>query len=235
MKAKRAACFFSDEEHEKIREVVKAAEMNTSGEIATMVVDRSDSYREAETLGAVLLSGLMALLVEVLIEYSVISAASPDWSVAGHKRSMFFLYGISIWTYIPLVFLLFFPSKLIFRKYPLLKLPFVGRKRIDEAVRERAVRAFYEKGLYKTRDETGILIFISLMERKVWILGDRGINRKIPHSRWRELARNLSTGVREDKAFPALCGVIESLGRELALHFPKKTDDVNELSDDVLT
>ncbi len=235
MKVKRAACFFSDEENEKIKDAVRSAEMNTSGEIAIMVVDRSDSYREAETLGAVLLSGLLALLAEVLIEYSVISVASPDWTFAGHKGSLFFLYGISIWTYIPIVFLLYFPAKVIFRRYPLLKLPFVGRKRIDEAVRERAVRAFYEKGLYKTRDETGVLIFISLMERKVWILGDRGINRKIPHSGWKEFARSLSMGVREDNVCAALCSVIENLGRELAVHFPKKADDANELSDEVLT
>jgi putative membrane protein len=235
MKAKRAARLFSEVEQEKIAVAVKAAEMNTSGEIATMVVDRSDSYREAETLGAVLVAGLLALIVEVLLEYSVISAASPDWSDVSHKWGIFFLYGISIWTYIPMVFLLFFPSKIIFKKYPILKLPLVGRKRIDEAVRERAVRAFYEKGLYRTRDETGVLIFISLMERKVWILGGRGINRKIPHSSWKELARELSAGLRENKAYDALCRIIGKLGGELAVHFPKKADDVNELSDEVLT
>ena len=234
MNAGRVTCLFNEAEKEKIKGAVKAAEMNTAGEIATMVVERSDSYREAETLGAVLIAGLLALLVEILLEYSVVSSASPEWGEAGRGWGLFILYGISIWTYIPLVILFFFPSKIIFRKYPLLKLPLVGKKRIDEAVRERAVRAFYEKGLYKTRDETGVLIFISHMERKVWILGDRGINRKVQHSFWTALVRELSNGLRENRACDALCGIIEKLGRELAAHYPKKPDDINELSDEVL-
>ncbi len=235
MKARRASCFFNQDEQRKIAVAVKTAEMNTSGEIATMIVDRSDSYREAESLGAVLLAGLLAMIVEFLLEYSIISAASPDWSEVNHGWGSILHYGISIWTYIPMVFLLYFPSKMLFKKYPIMKLPFVGRKRIDEAVRERAVRAFYEKGLYKTRDETGILIFMSLLERKVWILGDRGINTKVPHSLWRELALELSAGLRENKACDVLCRVIEKVGQEFAVHFPRKADDENELSDEVLT
>lgn len=234
MKAKAAARVFNDDEREKIANAVKAVEMKTSGEIATMVVDHSDSYREAETLGAVLLAGLLALIVEVLLEYLAVHAGIYEWSNGSHKRGLFFLYGISIWTYVPMVFVFFFPAKFIFKRFPMLKLPLVGRKRVDEAVRERAVRAFYEKGLYKTRDETGVLIFISLMERKVWILGDRGIDRKVSHSTWGEYARELTTGLRENKACEALCNIIGKIGMEVCVHFPRKVDDVNELSDEVL-
>lgn len=234
MKAKRAACFFNENEQNKIAEAVKDAEKKSSGEIATMVVDRSDSYREAETLGAVLLAGLFALIVELLLEYLVVSSAIRGWSDISHNRGYFLLYGISIWTYVPMVFLFFFPSKIICRKQPVLKLYLAGKRRIDEAVRERAIRAFYEKGLYKTRDETGVLIFISIMERKVWILGDKGIDRKIAHTSWRELSRELSTGLHENKACDALCAVIAKIGEELAVHFPRKADDFNELNDEVL-
>lgn len=234
MKVKHAGHFFNEEEKEKISAAVKAAEANTSGEIASMVVDRSDSYREAETLGAILLAGLLAFLVEVILEALTISAGNYEWSGNSHLGTEFLLHGVSIWTFIPLTFLFFLPTRYLFRKYPALKLPLVGRKRIDEAVRERAVQAFYEKGLYKTRDETGILIFISLLERKVWILGDRGIDRKISHTAWKELVRELSLGIREKRACESLCSVISKIGAELARHFPQKVDDVNELSDEVL-
>jgi putative membrane protein len=210
MKLPQAHTFFSEEEKETIRRAVEAAEATTAGEIATMVVDRSDSYREAETLGGVLVAGLFGGITCVVLHH------------------------VTIWTYIPLVFILFFPCHWLLRRQPQLKLPFVSRGRVAEAVRERAVRAFFEKGLYKTRDETGILIFISLLERKVWILGDRGIDRRISHETWQGLARELSVGIREGRAGAALVGVIGKCGEILAEHFPRKADDVNELADEVI-
>jgi putative membrane protein len=234
MRRLRAEEFFTDTEKEKIRISVENVEASTSGEIATMVVNRSDSYREAEILGAILIAGLFALIIEVLLEYIVVTTRINEWSDISYTSTQIFLHGISVWTYIPLVFLLFFPSRYIFRKLPALKLPFVGRRRVEEAVRERAVRAFYEKELFRTRDETGVLIFISLLEHKVWILGDRGIDRKIPRTLWQEFARDLSVGLHEKRACDTLCEIIGKMGRELALYFPRRTDDTNELTDKII-
>jgi putative membrane protein len=234
MNRKRSEKFFSEEENTRIRSAVKDAEGRTSGEIVAMVVDRSDSYREAETLGAVLTAAICALLAEIALQVVTLRLPAAEWGHGGGVGAELVLYGVSVWTYIPLVFLIFFPARYLFRRCESLKLPFVGRKRIDEAVRERAVRAFYEKGLYRTRDETGILIFLSLLEHKVWILGDRGIDTKIPHDIWQSLARDLSLGMREKRACEALCSVISACGGELARHFPRKPDDTNELADDVI-
>ncbi|HML78499.1 TPM domain-containing protein [Geobacter sulfurreducens] len=207
----KAELFFSSAEKERIRNAVAAAEAATSGEIVTMVVTDSDSYREAETLGAVLLAGLVSIAVAVVLHH------------------------VTIWTYIPLVFILFPAARAVIRRIPRLKLPFVGRARLAEAVRERAVRAFYERGLYRTRQETGVLIFISLLEHKVWILGDRGINAKIPPGFWEGLAGELARGIREGKGCDALCVAVAGCGAELARHFPRRADDTNELTDDLMT
>ena len=96
------------------------------------------------------------------------------------------------------------------------------------------MRAFYEKGLYRTRHETGILVFISIFERKVWILGDRGINARIPAESWQQLVQSLTAGIREGHACEALCSVIARCGEELARHFPRESDDRNELQDEIL-
>jgi len=133
------------------------------------------------------------------------------------------------------VCLLYFPMFALLRAVPRLKLSFVSSVRQAEAVRERALRAFYEKGLYRTREETGILIFISLLEHKVWILGDRGIDRKIPPGSWQSLADKLAVGIRSGQAADALCRVIGACGDELSRHFPRRGDDRNELPDDVIT
>jgi putative membrane protein len=234
MKAKKSASFFTDEENARIRTAIEKAEANTSGEIVAMVVDRSDSYREAEILGAVLTAAFCGFLLEIAIQIGLLWISNSDWGSGLKMDAELVLHGVSLWTYIPLVIILFFPLRFLFRRREELKLPFVGGKRIDEAVRERAVRGFFEKKLYRTRDETGILIFLSLLEHKVWILADRGINSRLPHDQWNGLARELSLGMREKRACEALCSVISSCGEELARHFPRKDDDTNELPDHVL-
>lgn len=208
---KRASVFFSGDEREMIRRAVHAAESSTTGEIATMVVDESDPYRDAVALGGVLLAALLAMVVAILLHH------------------------VTIWFYIPLVFVLYFPCRALFVRVPALKLPLLTRARINLSVRERAVRAFYEKGLHRTREATGILIFISLLEHKVWILGDRGIDRKIPPDSWQGLARELSAGLRENRACEVLCTVVTKCGVALKEHFPRLPDDLNELPDDVIT
>jgi putative membrane protein len=203
--------FFSAAEKEMIRQAVAQAELETSGEIVTMVVPESERYREAELLGALFGAGLLGMVVAVLLRH------------------------VTIWSYIPLVLLIFFPLFALFRRFPTLKLPFTGPRRQALAVHDRALHAFYEKGLYRTREQTGILIFISALERKVWILGDRGINEKIPPGFWQVLASELANGIRSGRAAEALCHVVAGCGSELARHFPRRPDDRNELSDQVIT
>lgn len=210
MTRKKSDNFFSESEKQQISILVGKAESETSGEIAVMVVDGSDSYREAEILGALLLSAFIALVVAVSLHH------------------------VTIWSYIPAVMLFWFPARYLMRGFPRFKLALAGKKRLAEAVRERAIRAFFEKQLYRTRDETGILIFISILEHKVWILGDRGINKRIDPQFWMALAGQLAGNIREGHAFDGLCTVIGKLGRVLNEHFPKAADDTNELPDEMI-
>jgi len=209
MKNISAEDFFTPAEQERIRLAVATAEKTTSGEIATMVVARSDSYREAVILTSVFCAALLALVIAIVSHH------------------------ITIWSYLPMAIVLFFPLQLLAKQIPALQKPFITASRLHEAVRERAVRAFYEKELYRTKDETGILIFISIFEHKVWILGDRGINARIPADSWGELVQMLVAGLKEGRAADALCEVIKCCGEELAKNFPREADDMNELRDEI--
>lgn len=206
----KAEEFFTTDEQERIERAVSEAEASTAGEIATMVVDASDPYREGAVLGTVLLASFVSFMLSVLFHH------------------------VTVWFYVPATVALALPSWYLFRLVPRLRLPFVTRSRIRLAVRERALRAFYEKGLYRTRDATGILIFISLLERTVWILGDRGIDQRIPPETWQELSAGLSQGIRNGEAGDALCRTIGRCGVILAGHFPRTADDTDELPDKVL-
>ena len=207
----KAEKFFKSEELERITKTIHEVESHTIGEVAVMVVDSSDHYIEAEILGGIFLASLLSLVMTTLNFHS------------------------SVWAYISLSFILFFPSKYLFEKIPVLKTAFMGVKRKETAVMQRALRAFYEKGLYKTRKNTGVLFFMSLLERKVWVLADKGIYEKIQQETLNRYSKIVSQGIKDHRACDALCDAIKESGELLAKHFPITPDDTDELSDEVMT
>jgi putative membrane protein len=215
-----ARCF-TGEENEKIRETTVAAESRTIGEIAVVVVDHSSLYLEAEVIGGVFLSGLVSLVLTELFFH------------ISEPISEFFFHS-TVWLFIPLAILLFYPCRLLFKRVPSLKFAFIGKRRRETTVRERALKAFYEKGLYRTKENTGMLIFLSLLERKVWVLADKGIRGKIHQNTLNKLAGIVSKGIREGRSCEALCEAIKEAGDLLAGLYPSTGRNVDELPDGVI-
>ena len=207
----KAEKFFTSEEKERLEATTREVESRTIGEIVVMVVDRSERYMETEVLGGVLLGSLFSLILTLLFFHS------------------------SMWSYVPLNFLFFFPCRFLFQKMDALKKLFIGVRRKEEAVRLRAERAFFERGLYKTKKNTGVLVFLSLLERKVWILADKGIYEKMDQKTLDRFANEVSRGVREDRACEVLSQAIQEIGVILSRHFPITSDDTDELTDRVMT
>jgi putative membrane protein len=207
----KAERFFSEQEKEEISRAIKAVEKGTIGEVAVILVEQSDPYPEGEFLGAILMGGFLAFILTLV-----------------------FFHG-QIWFLIPLHFLFAFPLFILFKKTPLLKTPFIGARRKEEAVRRRALQAFYEKGLYKTRGHTGVLFFLSLLERKVWVLADQGIYERIKQEKLNQFARQVSGGLKAGRAGQALVQAIREAGDLLAAHFPVTAGDTDELPDEVQT
>ena len=126
----------------------------------------------------------------------------------------------------------------------------------NAAVFRRAMRFFAESGIYDTREHSGILIFISLLEKKVFIIADRGISSKIEQDVWDNLAAKLSAGFSKralksvqnegvhasrsasgddspahtlSAPASAIVQTIEECGVLLAKHFPPSADNPDEL------
>ncbi len=140
----------------------------------------------------------------------------------------------SQWIFIPLYLLLFLPCKWLFTFFPALKRRLIPEAEISAEVEERALVAFVEHGLHHTRDETGILILISLLERRVHVLADRGINAAVPPHTWDEIVHTVTEGIRRGATADALCAAISRCGDLLAEKFPRKQDDANELPNLIL-
>jgi putative membrane protein len=206
-----AETFFTEAEKERIAATITGVEKTTSGEVATMVVAASDTYPEATLLAGFSIGGLSALLITDLFLHD-----SLGYFVPLMVASAIVISGLTKT----------FP--------PLLRL-FIPDSRRETRVAQRALRAFYEKKLHATRDNTGVLFFISLLERKVWILADTGIYQKIPQETLQAHATDIASGIGQGQACNALCRQIEAVGVILARHFPVKPDDTNELSNQVFT
>jgi putative membrane protein len=85
--------------------------------------------------------------------------------------------------------------------------------------------------LTETRDRTGVLILISRFEHEISILADRGIHSKLPADFWKGLCDEFTGAVKKGEEVEGLCSVIRRVGAELSRHFPRTTDDRNELPD----
>ena len=207
----KADNFFTPGEKDTIAKSIGEVEKKTAGEVAVMVVDSSDDYPESSLLSGFLLGGGSALLLTDLF------------------------FNDSLWIFLPLVALFAFILGKLTSKIPAVKRYFIPKARIEEEVEQRAIQAFYEKGLYNTRDNTGVLFFISLLEHKAWVLADEGIYSKISQDTLQEYAVDIAKGIKEGKAAEALCQEISKVGEILAAHFPIKEDDTNEFPNQVLT
>ena len=102
-------------------------------------------------------------------------------------------------------------------------------------VHVRALAAFTANGLHYTKAHTGILILASLLEHRVEVLADRGINEKVEPGTWDKVVAIITTGLKSNEGCAAFCAAIDECGKILAEHFPRSPDDVDELKNKLVT
>ncbi|MDR2474787.1 MAG: TPM domain-containing protein [Bacteroidales bacterium] len=96
-----------------------------------------------------------------------------------------------------------------------------------------AVEMFFQLGLDKTAARNGALIFVSLRDKKVAIIGDTGINAIVPDDFWNETLDLMRNYFRNRKLTEGLCKGIEQVGLLLKQYFPCQANDINELPDEL--
>jgi len=100
-------------------------------------------------------------------------------------------------------------------------------------VLDRAAWVFNKLGMHKTAERNGVLFYLAVDNRKFAIIGDAGINSKVPSGFWNEISDLLIKRFRENKFTEGLSEGIILAGKQLKTHFPCRKDDVNELSDEI--
>jgi uncharacterized membrane protein len=106
-------------------------------------------------------------------------------------------------------------------------------KEIEEDVSEAAVKTFYKLRMNRTAENNGVLIFLVPSQRKFAIIGDSGINSIVPEGYWNDVRDLMQRHFLEQKFALGIIEAINLVGQKLKTHFPWKTNDVNELSDEI--
>ena len=200
-----AAKFLTASEKEKIINAVKNVEKITSGEIVPMVVSSSYHYPVSDIIGSFIISMIISL------------------------GTVFILQNQYLWLFLAVFMVSFVVFHEIIKAALPLKRLFISEKEITEEVEESAVTSFFNKGLSNTRDKTGVLIYISIFERKVWVLADSGINKKVPEDTWKKIVDIIVEGIRNKQQGEAIVKAITMVGDILKSHFPVREHDVDEL------
>src|SRR5262245_7681 len=216
--AKRLDVAFAAEDHAAIQAAVRDVETQSPGEIVPYAVDRSDSYREAAWITATLGALLAGLITAVAIGARVFGEGLGEaifW-IAGPPT-----VGAAV-------------GYLLGAVWPALRVRLVHADVVEHRVRQRAFAAFVEQEVFSTRARSGILLFLSLLERRVVVLTDAGINARVPQDEWDAIVAGIVTGMRQGRPGPALATAIRYCGTLLAAQgFTRRSDDTDELTDEL--
>jgi len=208
-------------DQDRIQGAVGRAEEWTAGEIVPVVLPRSADYEVAVWRG----TGVAVLLVltAVLLTLQFYDGWGLGW--------LFTPWGVAL-----SVLLAGTGGALLTRYiYPLQRF-LAGSDRLDETVHRRAMQAFVEEEVFDTRDRTGILIFVSLREHRIEVLGDTGINQQVEPDDWAEVVARIRRGIQNDNLTEGLVEAVEMCGRLLERKGVEvRPDDENELTDTVRT
>jgi uncharacterized membrane protein len=100
-------------------------------------------------------------------------------------------------------------------------------------VLDRAAYIFDKLEMQKTKLRNGVLFYLAVEDRKFAILGDAGINQKVPENFWEGIKEDVIGKFKEGRFAEALSDAIVKAGKQLKEHFPFQDDDVNELSNEI--
>jgi putative membrane protein len=198
----------SEQDKIRISEAVRAAESRTTAEIVPMLVARSGLYRDAQhraglALALVTLTGL--LMGERLWPFWGWQTADAAWLIL----AVLLAYALGSWCGL-------LPS--VIRAV-------TSSERLRRKVHLRAQQAFAQHSLSRTRQRTGVLLMVSLLERQVYVLSDSGIGPAITPSQWNEVVEAVVSKLRANDIAAAFCAGIERCGVLLARACPAAPGD----------
>jgi putative membrane protein len=209
----------------RVAAAVTAAEATTDGEIVAVVAARSDAYHDVALHWVVLAMLFVVALLAALPRHglSLLDPLTSGWEGA--------------WTGGELLTALLILLSLVFLLVHYATKPLAVRMRLTPGttkarrVRTRATLLFRTAIQARTASATGVLLYLSIAERRAEIVADRAVLSRVDPREWGEAMAALVDAVREGRPGDGMVAAIERIGAVLARHFPHTGTDPNELPD----
>jgi putative membrane protein len=208
-----------------VADAVTAAEAQTSGEIVTVLADRSDGYTDVALLWAVGAAfTVMSLFAAFPLPFlnlwdRLIGGWGHQWST-GELASM--VIGLGLITFL---------AAMLVQQWEPLKFALIPGPTKTIRVHAQAVRQFKVGADRRTTGRTGVMIYLSMREHRAEIVADESIAAVVSAEVWGEAMGDMLIEIRKGRIAEGLAVGIGDVGFVLAQHFPRGADDVNELPD----
>jgi putative membrane protein len=198
----------SSDEQARLASVIGDVEDETSGEIVLVIAEQAGHYRAVPLLWA-----MLAALV----------TPWPLIRLTDISTSRIFLIQLAVALILSLVL-----------SWPKLRFALVPRSVKHSQAHEAASREFLRRGMTRTREKTGVLIYLALAEHHAEILADTGVADRVDPGIWAGIVADLTAAIRNGRMIEGLIEAIRRTGGILAEHAPPRLDDVDELPNKVI-
>jgi putative membrane protein len=195
----------SKEDRDRITRAIRSAEANTSGEIVCVLAETSSH----------------AITLPIFIA-SIAALALPWLLTAFTAMTVYRILSLQVVVFLALLFVLCIPR---------IRVALMPRRARRAVAYQVATEQFTSRGLASKRNQSGILIFVSLAERYARIIAGADIAARVPQARWQTAVDALIAHMRNGRIADGFVAAIEICGDELARHFPPADLNRNELPD----
>jgi putative membrane protein len=215
-------------DHERVSAAIAAAEASSNGEIVAVATPLSDSYHDLAlhwALAAMILVLAWAAWQPQWLEWWY-DTLVPGWHAEPALGELL--------TFLMFLAVLKFTVVLLILKYMPLRLALTPGATKHRRVRARAVAVFRAAAERRTAGRNGILIYLSMGERRAEIVADEAILKVTDETTWGEAMAVLLEHVREGRPGDGIVAAIERVGAVLTEHFPRSVSDTNEIPDKLI-
>ena len=215
----------SAEQHKLVTDAVAAVEAKTSGEIVTIVAERSDGYSDVALVWSTIVAFTAIAFLTFFPDFYLgkIHLVLGGWNAEWTPRGIF---GLAL-----AVGILKFAGMWLIQLWQPLKFFLIPGPVKTRRVRARAIDLFKVGAESRTRGRTGVLIYLSLREHRAEIVADEAIAGKVPLETWGDAMIDMLAEIRQGRIGAGMAEGVKDVGAVLAEHFPRDADDSNELPD----
>ncbi|QRM29740.1 TPM domain-containing protein [Microvirga sp. VF16] len=198
----------SPDDQARLAHAISDVEDDTSGEVVLVIAEQAAYYRAIPLL--------WAFLAALITPWPLIWLTSIS-------TSRIFLIQLAVALVLSLML-----------SWPKLRYALVPRSIKRTQGHEAASREFLRRGLTRTREKTGVLIYLALAEHHAEILADTGIADRVDATIWADIVADLTAAIGRGRMTEGLIEAIRRTGAILAEHAPPRLDDVDELPNKVI-